>query len=66
MNYHAFAAAVVAATAAVLGSPTNACAQSYPERSVRMIGSPDKLAAFLKGEIAKWAEVAKSASLMPR
>ena len=29
-------------------------------------GSPDKLAAFLKGEIAKWAEVAKSASLMPR
>jgi tripartite-type tricarboxylate transporter receptor subunit TctC len=29
-------------------------------------GSPDKLAAFLKGEIAKWADVAKSASLMPR
>ena len=26
-------------------------------------GSPDKLGAFLKGEIAKWAEVAKSASL---
>jgi tripartite-type tricarboxylate transporter receptor subunit TctC len=26
-------------------------------------GSPEKLAAFLKGEIAKWAEVAKSASL---
>ena len=64
MSYHAFAAAVVAA--AVLGSHTNAAAQSYPERSVRMIGSPDKLEAFLKGEIAKWAEVAKSASLMPR
>ncbi len=29
-------------------------------------GSPEKLAAFLKDEIAKWAEVAKSASLMPR
>jgi tripartite-type tricarboxylate transporter receptor subunit TctC len=26
-------------------------------------GSPEKLAAFLKGEIAKWAEVAKGASL---
>src|SRR5438445_3628598 len=26
-------------------------------------GSPDKLGAFLKGEIAKWAEVAQSASL---
>jgi tripartite-type tricarboxylate transporter receptor subunit TctC len=26
-------------------------------------GSPEKLAAFLKGEIAKWAEVAKDASL---
>jgi len=26
-------------------------------------GSPEKLAAFLKSEIAKWAEVAKSASL---
>jgi hypothetical protein len=26
-------------------------------------GSPDKLRAFLAGEIAKWAEVAKSASL---
>jgi tripartite-type tricarboxylate transporter receptor subunit TctC len=26
-------------------------------------GSPEKLDAFLKGEIAKWAEVAKSASL---
>ena len=29
-------------------------------------GSPEKLAAFLKSEIAKWAEVAKSASLTPR
>ena len=37
MKYHAFAAAVVVAAAAVLGSPTNACAQSYPDRSVRMI-----------------------------
>ena len=26
-------------------------------------GSPDKLGAFLKSEIAKWAEVAQSASL---
>jgi tripartite-type tricarboxylate transporter receptor subunit TctC len=26
-------------------------------------GSPEKLAAFLKNEIAKWAEVAQSASL---
>jgi tripartite-type tricarboxylate transporter receptor subunit TctC len=26
-------------------------------------GSPEKLAAFLASEIAKWAEVAKSASL---
>jgi tripartite-type tricarboxylate transporter receptor subunit TctC len=29
-------------------------------------GAPDKLAAFLKSEIAKWAEVAKSASLTPK
>jgi hypothetical protein len=26
-------------------------------------GAPDKLAAMLKAEIAKWADVAKSASL---
>jgi tripartite-type tricarboxylate transporter receptor subunit TctC len=26
-------------------------------------GSPEKLGAFLESEIAKWAEVAKSASL---
>ena len=37
MSYHALAAAVVVATSAVLGSPTSASAQSYPERSVRMI-----------------------------
>ena len=29
-------------------------------------GSPDVLAAMLKGEIAKWSEVAKSASFMPQ
>jgi tripartite-type tricarboxylate transporter receptor subunit TctC len=29
-------------------------------------GSPDALATMLKGEIAKWAEVAKSASFMPQ
>jgi tripartite-type tricarboxylate transporter receptor subunit TctC len=29
-------------------------------------GSPEELASFLKNEIAKWAEVAKSASLTAR
>jgi tripartite-type tricarboxylate transporter receptor subunit TctC len=29
-------------------------------------GSPDQLAAFLKNETAKWAEVAKNADLVPR
>jgi len=37
MSYRALAAAVVVAAAAVLGAHTNAPAQSYPERSVRII-----------------------------
>src|SRR6266436_9358897 len=37
MKYHASVAAIVIATAAVLGAPTTASAQTYPDRSVRMI-----------------------------
>jgi tripartite-type tricarboxylate transporter receptor subunit TctC len=57
------------AAAAAFGFPGAASAQSYPGKPVHVViafpagGPPDKLAAFLKNETAKWAEVAKKADL---